>query len=239
MKTKIKPISLSVFFPAYNEEENIGIVLNNAVSVISKITSDYEIIVVDDGSKDKTSGIVKGFCKRNHKIRLIKHIKNKGYGAALKTGFENSIKNLIFYTDADLQFDLSDINGLLKYINQYDLVVGFRVNRNDPIMRLFAAYVYRLIVRYFLGVNVKDPDCAFKLCRKHVIDMVRPFECARGADAELLVKAKKYGFTIKQVGVKHLPRLRGKSEAATLFNIIKPRIVYLMLKETLKLKKMK
>ncbi|MBS3102929.1 glycosyltransferase family 2 protein [Candidatus Woesearchaeota archaeon] len=239
MATKKKLSSLSVFFPAYNEEENIALALERAVSVVSKITTDYEIMVVDDGSRDKTSDIVKGYIKTNPKIRLIQHGKNRGYGAALKTGFENSGKELIFYTDSDLQFNLAEISRLLKFIDDYDLVIGYRIKRKDPFMRLIAASVYKNLVRLILGLKVKDPDCAFKLCRKAVIDKIKPFQGTRGADVELLVKAIHYGFRIKEVGVEHLPRLKGKSEATTFLNVIRPKIVYLLLREALNLRRFK
>ena len=233
---KKEKISLSVFFPAYNEEENIGASIKRALDVLGKITSNYEILVVDDGSTDRTGEIVKKFCKKNHKIRIIQHHKNRGYGIALKSGFENAKKDLIFYTDSDLQFDLNEIEKLLPHIKDNDIVIGYRINREDPIMRLVAAYIYRLIVEYLLDLRVKDPDCAFKLCRKRVIDKIRPFESVRSGDVELLVKAKKHGFRIKEFGIKHLPRTKGKSEAATLFNLIKPKIVYLTIKEILNLR---
>lgn len=234
---KGEKISLSVFFPAYNEEENIAISIKRAVSTVSKITSDYEIIVVNDGSTDKTAAIVKKFCKKNPKIRLIQHPEKRGYGLALKTGFESSKKDLIFYTDSDLQFDIREISRLLPYINEYDLVVGYRIKRHDPFMRLVAAFVFRLMARLLLKIKVRDPDCAFKLCRKKVINAVKPFKSVRSGDVELLAKAIKRGFRIKEVGIHHLPRHRGKSEAATFLNLVKPKIVYLTIKELLALKR--
>lgn len=125
-----KPKSISIFFPCYNEEGNIGRVLQKALSVANDVFEDFEIIVIDDGSQDRTAQIVKKFS--HHQVRLICHKINKGYGAALQTGFKNSKKDLIFYTDGDGQFDIFEIKKLLPLIDKFDVVTGYRLKRRDP-----------------------------------------------------------------------------------------------------------
>ena len=203
--------SLSVFFPAYNEENAIRSTVGRAVSVIPEVAGDHEIIIVDDGSKDRTPEICDQLAKDNKNVRVVHHQKNLGYGAALKTGFASAKKDLIFFTDGDGQFDISEIQLFLPYINSdADMVIGYRLKRNDPWHRILFALMLRMAVGILFNVWVKDIDCAFKLMKKEV---VRGYELrSDGAiiSTELLVRAKRKGFKIKEVGVHHFPRIGGR-----------------------------
>jgi len=232
------PQSISFFMPAYNEEKNIASAIEDGVKFLKANFKDYELIVVNDGSKDKTKEIAESYSRENPKIKVINHPRNLQYGRAFKTGFESSTKELIFYTDSDRQFNVNEIHNLMKYISKYDMVIGYRKNRQDKKMRLFYSWLYNLALRFLLNIPFRDIDCAFKICKKKVIDKIRPFTCVRSADSELMGKALAYGFTAKQIPVSHYPRKAGTSEAETggFFAFVKPSIIIYLIKETLALR---
>lgn len=218
---KIK--ELSVFFPAYNEEESIKATVEKAIIVLKKIAEKWEIIVVNDGSTDKTSEIVKTLRQAQGKrnpIRLITHTRNRGYGAALKSGFYNAKYNWIAYTDAEGQFDFSEINKFFEKQRQTDadLVIGYYLKRAVPFYRILGSRLWELAVFLLFGLRVKDIDCGFKLVKKEVIDSIPRLEAERGPfiSSELLIKAKRAGFKIMEIGVHHYPRTTGKATGASL-----------------------
>jgi len=224
-------IGISCVFPAYNEEENIKCSIKDAIKVFVRLNLDYEIIVVDDGSADKTSEITLSMAKENKNIRLIKHPRNLGYADALKTGFNSANKNSVFYTDADNQFDLKDIGKALPLIKDADMVIGYRVKRADNFIRKVGSFGYNLLARKLLKLDVKDIDCAFKLFRREVFDKIEIETKAWLVDTEILAKAKKHNMIIKEIGVRHLPRQQGKVT-------VKPGDIIRSFKGLLNLKKM-
>jgi len=225
---------ISVFFPAYNEEANIRQTVEKAVEVLEKVAKKWEIIVIDDGSKDKTGAIVKRLMKKEPRIHLITHTPNRGYGAALKSGFYNSQYEWIAFTDADGQFDFSEITKFFERQKQTgaDLVIGYYLKRAVPFYRIWGSKLWELAVFLLFGLKVKDIDCGFKLLRKKVIDEIPRLEAERGPfiSSELLIKAKKKGFKIVQLGVHHYPRKAGKATGASL------KVVLSGLKDLIKLK---
>lgn len=214
---------ISVFFPAYNEEGNIEKTVRAANSVLEKVAEKYEIIIVDDGSKDKTGEISDRLAKENAKIRVIHHHPNLGYGAALKSGFYNAKYQWISTIDADGQFDFSEITKLFEKTAEADVVIGFRLNRQDSLMRKANGYLWTLLNNLLFGINVKDVDCAFKLVNRKVVEKIPRLESVRGGmiSPELLAKAKKSGFKITQIGVHHFPRHEGKQTGANFKVILK------------------
>ncbi|MBL7147263.1 MAG: glycosyltransferase family 2 protein [Nanoarchaeota archaeon] len=233
----MKP-NISVFFPAYNEEKNIPMIIESDISVLKEIANKYEVIIINDGSLDRTGEIAEGFAKKDPHIRVIHHTPNRGYGEALKSGILNSQYEYIFYTDSDRQFDISEIKKLIPLMKDADIVSAYRINREDPLFRKFAARVYNFLVQNYFGFKIKDVDCAFKMYNKKIFKNMT-ISCRRGmADTEILIKAKKSGFKIAQVGVKHYPRARGFSFVdSNRFGFIKPKIVFQLAKEALNLKK--
>ncbi|MFH0937197.1 MAG: glycosyltransferase family 2 protein [Candidatus Daviesbacteria bacterium] len=222
----MKVTSLSVFFPAYNEEKNIGQTLEQANEVLKGLNlKNYEIIVIDDGSKDKTGEIVKKLQKNNRYIRLITHNPNKGYGEALKSGFYNSKYDWITFTDADGQFDFSEINKFIEKEEETnaDLVIGFYLDRKVSISTKITSKVWELVIFMLFGLKVKDIDCGFKLISKRVIEKMSKLRSQRGAfiSSELLIKAKKARFKIVEVGVHHYPRAAGKGTGRSVKVIVK------------------
>lgn len=214
--------SLSIFFPAFNEEENITSVVEKALKVAPQVAEIFEIIVVDDGSSDKTAEEVEKIAKSDKKVRLLRHKQNKGYGAALRSGFYASKYNYITYMDADRQFDFGQLKKLVEQIDGADLVIGFRKKREDNFLRVLNGKMWNFLAGMVLGVNVKDIDCGFKLAKKEVIDKIPKLESSGATiSAELLAKSKKNGFVIKQVGLDHKERKFGKATGGNLLHIFR------------------
>ena len=215
--------SLSISFPAYNEEENIGAAIEDAVRVASQLTDDYEVIVVNDGSADNTAGVVHEYASRYPQVRLIEHEVNQGYGAAVYDGLVGGVKEWASFTDSDLQFVLDDLNDLWAVRDEADLVIGYRAPRQDPFIRKLNGFGWTWLTNVLFGYVSRDVDCAFKLMSRQVVDTVAPHVASRGAtlSAEFLVRAKKMGFTSKEVPVTHLPRVAGSQTGAKLSVILR------------------
>lgn len=203
--------SLSIFMPAYNEEGNIATTIIDARSAAMSVAGEYEIIVVDDGSRDRTAEVVEELAKNDKNIRLIKHTKNMGYGAAVKTGLKSCKKDWIFFTDSDGQFHYDELPRFVESRGKYDLIIGYRRKRMDPFHRVFVAQVLLKFWNLLLfGLTVRDVDCAFKLFKKEVRDRIHLDTESAITVTELIVKAKKLGFRILQLPVSHYPRKFGQ-----------------------------
>jgi len=213
--------SISIFFPAFNEEKNIGDTVSAAIRVASALFEDFEVIVVDDGSSDGTPEIIDSLARSNARIKAVHHPVNMGYGAAVRTGFDNASKELVFYTDGDGQFDISEIKLLLPLINEADLVIGYRIKRSDPFHRWLFAKLWGTFIAILFNLWVKDTDCAFKLIKRNVVQSIDLKSNGAFISAELLIKAKKKGLKIKQVGVHHFPRKGGRPTGANIKVIFK------------------
>jgi glycosyltransferase involved in cell wall biosynthesis len=203
---------ISAFIPAFNEEDNIGKVLDALTGVLSEVANRFEIIVVlYEGSTDRTGAIARRYAERIPAIRVISQpADQKGYGVALRMGIENSAYGLIFYTDADNQYDVREIGRLVEKMGEYDIASGRRVKRCDPPMRLFVAAIYNRLVNIFFPTGVRDIDSAFKLYKKSLFGKIR-IRCATGlADAEILAKARRMGARIVEVPIAHFPRVGGR-----------------------------
>ena len=203
-----------MFVPAYNEEENITHLISSALSVLKRTAEKYELIVVAyEGATDNTISIVKSIAGKNRNVRIVCQPEDrKGMGIALRMGLESARYSLVFYSDSDNQFDLKEMELLLPYVSKFDVVAGYRINRQDPKYRIFMADVYNFLVRSLFGIKEIDLDCAFRLCKKSVFEKMS-LNCNTGlAAAEIIVKANKSGFRIKQVGVHHFPRTAGMSD---------------------------
>ena len=201
---------LSIVFPAYNEAENIG----QSIEAALELPIECEIIVVDDGSADKTADIVRCYAQDNQSIRLIEHSENQGYGAALRSGFEAAQGEYIFFTDSDLQFELSELMSLWHFRSSAEIVSGFRKNRQDPGHRRLNAWAWGHLVRSLTGIRVKDINCAFKLFQGNALKSLN-FK-AKGAfiNTEILAKAMASDYRIIELPVTHFPRVAGQQTGA-------------------------
>ena len=206
--------SLSVIMPAHNEETAIAGTVHGVVNTLKAWVPDFEVIVVNDGSKDRTRSIVEEIAASDQHVRLINHPVNQGYGAALVSGFEAITKDLVFFMDSDGQFDIADLERFFAFIYEYDAVLGYRIDRQDTWVRKLNAWGWKMLVRLVFGLRVRDIDCAFKLYpgkffHKHRLE-------TRGAmiNAEILYKFTRAGYTYTQLGVRHLPRRGGRATGA-------------------------
>lgn len=213
--------SLSVFFPCYNEQDNIERVTKTAVDILESLKIDYEIIIVDDGSKDKTGQIADQLAAKDFHIKVVHHHPNLGYGAALQSGFKTATKEYVFYTDGDGQFDIKELPLLFKYTADYDIVTGYRINRQDNVLRKINAFCWTTMVNLLFGMKIKDMDCAFKLYKRQIFDNIRLKSTGALINTEIFARAKNKGYKIFQVGVHHYPRTAGKQTGAKLAVILR------------------
>jgi glycosyltransferase involved in cell wall biosynthesis len=222
--------SLSVFFPAFNEQDIIAKTVENATRAVSSFVDDYEVIVVDDGSSDRTAAVVEDLARRDPHVRLVRHEVNRGYGAALRTGFASAQKDLVFFSDADGQFDLQELSGLFSMLKRAPIVLGYRIRRSDPMYRLFIAKVYNIVVRLVFGLRVRDIDCAFKLFRRDVLQGVELESDGAFISSELLIKMKRRDIAMVERGVHHYPRTTGISKGAT------PKVILRTIRDVIRLR---
>lgn len=212
-----KKPSISVFYPAFNEAENIAGLALKTAAVLRRIASNWEVVVVNDGSSDNTEAVVKGLHKKEKRIRVVNHVVNQGYGAAVKTGFASSKMDWIFFTDGDAQFDVNEMELLLPLMGDNDLVVGYRMDRADPLQRKLNAWAWGTLVKTLFGLKgVRDIDCAFKFIRRDVFKVFKLETTGAMISTELLVKSQKNGFKIAEKGVHHYPRVAGEQTGAKL-----------------------
>ena len=202
--------SLSVVFPAFNEEANIRTVVEDTYRTVPKLAPIFEIIVVNDGSKDRTGEICDRLVEEFSNVRVVHHPRNRGYGAALKSGIKLAQHDIIFFTDADGQFDLKEVAALLEQTDAYDIVAGYRARRQDPPHRLLFAWGWNILVRVVLGVRIRDIDCAFKAFNRHVFDKVQIHSVGAMVNTEIFAQVFRFGMTVKEVRVSHFPRRHGK-----------------------------
>jgi glycosyltransferase involved in cell wall biosynthesis len=210
--TKNNP-GISVFFPCYNDSQSIGLLVNDAFSVLKKLTNNYEIIVVDDKSKDNSREVLKSLQTKYKKLKLVFHTKNKGYGGALKSGFKNSSKDLIFYTDGDGQYDVKELPLLFSLMSRdVDFVNGIKMARHDPSYRIVVGNLYNLFIRWFFWLPIYDVDCDFRLIRKKIIKKIKLTSNSGSICVELVKKSQRAGAVFRQVSVHHYERKFGQSQ---------------------------
>lgn len=225
--------SLSLVLPARDEAKNIAAVLARAFEVLPRLAKEFEVIVVDDGSRDATGSIATQF----DGVRVLHHAESRGYGAALRSGLRAARLEWVFFTDADLQFDLAELSALIVAsdrggrVTQPDVVAGYRVRRRDPWTRRALAWGWGRLVRLVYGLRVRDVDCAFKLFRRDVLDAISIESVGAFVNTEILVRAQAAGFRIQEVPVSHYPRTAGTASGAH------PRVILRALHELLRMRR--
>jgi len=216
-------LDISVFFPAYNEAANLEKLTARTVATLQKLAGQWEVIIVDDGSRDNTTEVANRLVKQYPGVRYIRHEKNQGYGGAVKTGLKAAKLNWIFFTDGDGQFDTSEIELLLPHTEHADFIAGYRIKRQDNFMRSLNAFAWGMLVRTLFGLHgkVRDIDCAFKLFQRRVVDQSEFKSSGAMISTELLARAKKLGYIFKEVGVHHYPRTAGTQTGANIKVILR------------------
>lgn len=215
--------SVSLVLPAYNEAENIEPMVAEAVPALEASADDYEILVVDDGSADSTAAVTRRVMEANPHVRLVQHEVNKGFGAAVFSGFVQAEKEWIFYTDADRQFVLSELERFVPFMDQADLIAGYRAPRRDPFLRVFYGKAWSALCTLLFGYTVRDVDCGFKLFRREIIQELAPQISSRGAtfSIEWLARAKRAGYRFVELPVTHRPRVAGSQTGANIDVIVR------------------
>lgn len=224
------PVSISVFFPCYNEQDNVAKVAEQAIQVLEGLHADYEIILVDDGSSDHTAAVADRIAAGNERVRVIRHPQNRGYGAALQSGFRAATKELVFYTDGDAQFDLKELPPLLPLMKEYDIVSCYRMDRKDTALRRLNGWLWTKMNGVLFSLNVRDIDCAFKLYKRTVFDNIKMESQGALIATEILARAVRKGYTVAQRGVHHYPRTAGRETGGN------PKVILRAFKELIKLR---
>lgn len=212
--------SVSAVIPAFNEQEAIAKTVSAVRTALALLFDDYEIIIVDDGSTDRTREIGFELGRINSSIRVVGHDSNAGYGAALATGFAAATREYIFITDGDGQFDPMELREFLPLATPYALVVGHRSPRVDPRIRLLYGWGWNQIVRLLFGSIAHDVDCAFKLIPRRLLELVTIESRGHTFSPELLIRARQAGFQIIERNVRHYPRLLGEAKGARVSAIV-------------------
>jgi glycosyltransferase involved in cell wall biosynthesis len=226
-----RSLSVSIVLPAYNEDANVQQALAEATAMAERLFAEHEIIVVDDGSHDRTAELARAVVQRDPRVRVISHGRNHGYGEALRTGFLASRLDFVFFTDADLQFDVNELERFLPYVGTVDVVAGYRINRQDSHSRRLMAYAWNLLMRVLFYVPVRDIDCAFKLLDRRILAEVDIESVGAMVNTELMVKLGRKGASVVEVGVHHRPRRAGQARGAS------PRVIATAFREVLRMRK--
>ena len=209
----VERISLTAFFPAYNDRHTIEGIVRTVVEEMRKVTDDFEVLVVDDGSKDETGAILDRLKTELPVLRVIHHERNLGYGAALITGFTNAKKDLIFYTDGDGQYDVRELHNLLAELGpNIDLVNGYKVKRADAWYRIWIGAAYLRVMRWTFRLSIRDVDCDFRLFRRYIFEKISLESRSGVICVEMAKKFEQAGFRMVEVPVSHYPRMHGRSE---------------------------
>ena len=230
MRPGSKPPGLSVFFPAYNDSGTIASMVIRAVHAASALTSDNEIIVIDDGSKDGTAEIADELARTYPEVRVVHHPVNRGYGGALQSGFRAASKELIFYTDGDAQYDPAELALLWAQMSpEADLVNGYKISRSDPFHRIIIGRVYHHTVKWLFGLTVRDVDCDFRLMRRAIFERINLERTSGVICLEMMTKITDAGFRIVEVPVHHYYRAFGKSQFFNFRRILRTAVDVMLL----------
>lgn len=209
-----KQLSISAFFPAYNDAGTIPSMVITVLLTLRELSDDYEVIIINDGSKDHTPQVLDELARiYPNEVRVIHHVKNKGYGGALRSGFANATKEWIFYTDGDAQYDPRELKLLTNLVrDDIDFINGWKMERNDPLHRIIIGKIYQYIIKLMFGLKLKDVDCDFRLMRRKVFNKVDLVSDSGVICVELMKKVQDHGFHLTETPVHHFHRAYGRSQ---------------------------
>lgn len=214
--------TLSIFYPCYNDWGTIGSMILTTTQVAEKMGVDYELTIVDDGSDRQTLDLLDEVSRQYPSIHIVRHDRNRGYGRALRTGFESATKEWIFYTDGDAQYDVRELELLFRHIGpDVDVVQGYKITRSDPLHRIVVGRIYHWIVKIAFGLRLRDVDCDYRLIRRSIFDRVTLTRDSGVICAEMMVKIQRAGFRVVEVPVHHYQRAHGKSQFFNVRRIVR------------------
>lgn len=219
----MKKPSISFFCPAYFDEDNLPLLIPKTVEILKKHTSKFEIIIIEDKSPDNTAAIADQLAKKYKPfVRVIHNVQNMGYGGALSIGYKNANKyDYVFYTDGDNQYDTQEVTRMLPFLNNYEVIIGYRTKRALKLSRQIQTRVFNWLVRMIFGIKVRDINCAMKIISRKALNSISLTSQGGFIDAELLIKLKRKGYLIKEVEVTHYPRRFGKASGGNKKLILK------------------
>jgi glycosyltransferase involved in cell wall biosynthesis len=221
---------ISVFFPAFNDAKSIGKLVTDALEMLPDLTDDFEVIVINDGSTDETAEVLRELETKHQNLRMIQHETNKGYGGALRSGFQSAAKDLVFYTDGDAQYDVRELPKLLSLLDEKtDVVNGFKLERGDKLNRKVAGGFYSRLARILFSLPIRDVDCDFRLIRREVLGKINLSSTSGSICVELIYKLKKIGASFQEIGVSHYERPFGQSQFFTFGRVTKTLIDFFSL----------
>lgn len=235
MANETKLDSLSVFFPCFNEEKNLKPMVDGFMAVLPQITSRFEIIIINDGSRDHTGAVADTLAAGNPHLKVIHHATNLGYGSSLRTGIQAAQYDWTFFTDGDCQFDPKDLKSFVPFTTEYPAIIGFRRERAEGFSRNLNARVFKLFIDLLFRVHVYDIDCAFKLIKTDILQSLPLISTGAMISSEILYRLKKKHLPLKQLPVKHFPRTWGKPTGSNLRVIFRAGYEALKLYLTMKL----
>jgi glycosyltransferase involved in cell wall biosynthesis len=214
--------SISVFFPAFNDEQTIGELVRNALALLATVTDDYEVLVINDGSTDGTASLLDDLSRKDPHVRAIHHEVNRGYGGALQSGFENATKEFVFYTDGDGQYDVRELARLLPLMKPgVDVVNGYKSKRADSLHRVIIGKIYNRTARLLFRLPIRDVDCDFRLIRREALKDIGEISTSGAACLEIIRKLKANGAVFAELQVSHYPRLHGHSQFFTFQSLMR------------------
>lgn len=214
--------SVSIFYPCYNDWGTMGSMVIFTVQTAERLGLDYDITLVDDGSGEHTGELLEEIVRRYPNVRVVRHEKNRGYGGALRSGFAAATREWIFYTDGDAQYDVRELDVLLREAGpEIDVVQGYKITRNDPMYRRIIGRIYHHIVKFAFGLRLRDVDCDFRLIRRSALDKVTLVSNSGVICCEMMAKIQRQGFRVKEVPVHHFQRAHGKSQFFQLRRILR------------------
>jgi len=208
--------SISIFFPAFNDERTIGELVNAALEILPALTDDYEVIVINDGSADETPRVIDELSRAHSQVKAIHHASNRGYGGALQSGFDHASKDFVFYTDGDGQYDVREIARLLPLMTTgVDVVNGYKARRADSFHRVIIGKIYNRVARLLFRLPIRDVDCDFRLIRRKALQRIGTISTSGAACLEMIRKLKANGAVFAETEVSHYPRIHGHSQFFT------------------------
>ncbi len=222
--------SISVFFPAFNDEGTIGELIADAFALLPTLTDDYEVIAVNDGSTDQTAALLDNLARVWTRLRVIHHASNQGYGAALRSGFRHASKEVIFYTDGDGQYDVRELANLFPLMSEgVDVVNGYKIKRSDRRRRVVLGAIYNWLARLLFRVPIRDIDCDFRLMRRRALEQTELVSSSGVVCVELIYKLRRAGAVFKEAPVHHYPRRYGESQFFTPTRVARTIVDFLLL----------